>query len=168
MPAESSSSFRWPWGRTSLPRRQAAVSAFDPILQEPAAQICWICASLAEITFRSLPSAGFLAPALPSLTGLRCRSSSAGTEVLCAMNRARSSFPVLSGGGFRFGGLALSADHCLHYGVFFPSKGMFGVGVTGGAVTPFKMSTAAGGSGLSALAKRRLTCHIWVSLRTSL
>lgn len=37
-----------------------------------------------------------------------------------------------------------------------------------GEVSPFRMATAACGSGLSALASRTLTCHIWVSVRTSL
>ena len=35
-------------------------------------------------------------------------------------------------------------------------------------VSPFRMATAAGGSGLSALARRTLTCHISESVRDSL
>jgi hypothetical protein len=38
----------------------------------------------------------------------------------------------------------------------------------GAAGVPLRMSSAAGGSGLSALASSRLTCHIWLSVSTFL
>jgi hypothetical protein len=44
---------------------------------------------------------------------------------------------------------------------YFPEIGAFAA--AGAAVTPFNVSSAAGGRGLSALASKRLTCHISVS-----
>lgn len=52
---------------------------------------------------------------------------------------------------------------------YFAFAGAGGTGpIAVGSVSPFRMVTAPGGSGLSAFASRMLTCHICVSLSTFL
>jgi hypothetical protein len=65
----------------------------------------------------------------------------------------------------------LSLSFCYYCaGADFGRVGGAGTGPAGGwaVVWPFRMETTAGGSGLSALASSRLTCHICVSFSTSL
>jgi hypothetical protein len=53
------------------------------------------------------------------------------------------------------------------YEAYFFAGGSLNTGATG-EVSPFRIATAAGGRGLSALASRRLTCHISDSESNSL
>jgi hypothetical protein len=59
------------------------------------------------------------------------------------------------------------ARRCRYFSSGFVPSGSV---ITGGAdgASPFRIATAPGGSGLSALASSRLTCHICVSVSVSL
>lgn len=113
-------------------------------------------AAIAPATALALSPVLRLAAAFSS--GWKRQCSSEKIRILCGRTRRRSSgcsFEAADGDSGRGGGYLVLARSVA-------------TGAACAGETPFRMSRAAGGRGLSALANSRLTCHIWFSVKTPL
>jgi len=136
-----------------------AESQFPAPMHPDSRQVVAISLSVAPAPAQALAS--------PFSLGWKHPCSSSRSRVPCAGRRERSSIAT----PFQFSADTLSLrcvkrpdETARRYLVLAGGAAAGSVA----AVLPLRMSTAAGGSGLSALASSRLTCHICVSVRTSL